>query len=570
MKKKLLALLFAVALVILAVPTAFAAEVVDSGTCGDNVTWVLTDDGVLTISGTGTMGDWGSDDVPWYESRASVKTVVIENGVTSIGSDAFRDCGSLTSVTIPDSVFGIGWDAFQGCSSLTSVTIPKSVTSINLCTFQGCSSLTSVTIPDSVTYIGGYAFGGCSSLTSVVIPGSVTRIAYSAFSGCSSLTSVTIPDSVTYIDESVFSGCGSLTNVTIPDSVTSIGYGAFEDCSSLTNVTIPDSVTSIGGSAFRGCSSLTSVTIPESVTSLGERAFPDLQDVYYGGTSDQWSDLDNTVSAERYHYSCTDAENHWTETTTPATCGAAGFTGETCACGYARNQTEIPATGKHSFGEWITVKDPTSSEEGLQERTCACGEKESRIIPAKEPEVTEPAIKVEFEDVADNAWYAEEVAWAVANGITNGTTDTTFSPENLCTRAQVVTFLWREAGEPKTTSDENPFVDVNKDVGGWYYDAVLWAVENGITAGRDATHFAPDDNCLRSEVVMFLWRAAGKPSAALSQNDFADVSSDSWFYDPVLWAVGEGITTGVDDTHFAPDNKCTRAQIVTFLYRYAN
>ena len=170
--------------------------------------------------------------------------------------------------------------------------------------------------------------------------------------------------------------------------------------------------------------------------------------------------------------------------------------------------------------------------------------------------------------MADDAWYAEQVNWAVSKNITNGIDDTHFAPENICTRAQVVTFLWREAGEPEPKSSANPFADVQ--AGSWYYKAVLWAVENGITTGRDESHFAPDDNCLRSEVVMFLWRAAGKPNATLSQNDFADVSSDSWFYDPVLWAVGEGITTGVDDTHFAPDNKCTRAQIVTFLYRYAN
>ncbi len=268
MRKKLFTFLLAI---VASVGTLFAES---SGTCGENLTWTLSDDGVLTISGTGAMTDYSySSSAPWYSSRSSITSVIISDGVTSIGKYAFYDCRSLTSVTIPNSVTSIGKYAFYDCRSLTSVTIPNSVTSIGEGAFSGCSGLTSVTIPNSVTSIGSYAFDGCSSLTSVTIPNSVKSIGSQAFSGCSSLTSVTIPNSVTSIGFRAFRGCSRLASVTIPNSVTSIGDEAFRGCSGLTSVTIPNSVTNIGEQAFSNCRSLTSVTIPNSVTSIGEGAF---------------------------------------------------------------------------------------------------------------------------------------------------------------------------------------------------------------------------------------------------------------------------------------------------------
>lgn len=175
---------------------------------------------------------------------------------------------------------------------------------------------------------------------------------------------------------------------------------------------------------------------------------------------------------------------------------------------------------------------------------------------------------INFTDVAPKAWYADEVQWAAENGITTGTSATTFSPEEICNRAQVVTFLWRASGSPKPTSTKNPFSDVKE--GTYYYDAVLWAVENGITIGTSATTFAPNDSCTRGQVVTFLHRTAGTRKPATQKNPFSDVKNKSFYYDAVLWAVGEQITSGIDATHFAPNNSCSRAQIVTFLYRYMN
>lgn len=172
-----------------------------------------------------------------------------------------------------------------------------------------------------------------------------------------------------------------------------------------------------------------------------------------------------------------------------------------------------------------------------------------------------------FTDVADKAYYRDAVAWAVENGITKGTTATTFSPNATCTRAQAVTFLWRAAGSPEPKTSTMPFTDVN--AGSYYYDAVLWAVENGITKGTSDTTFSPNMTCSRAQIVAFLWRSEKSPAAG-TVNPFADVKSDAYYADAVLWAVKEDVTKGTTSTTFSPNADCTRAQIVTFLYRAFN
>lgn len=191
-------------------------------------------------------------------------------------------------------------------------------------------------------------------------------------------------------------------------------------------------------------------------------------------------------------------------------------------------------------------------------------------IEASFVEIEEPIVVPEFTDVPADAYYADAVEWAVKNGITIGTGDgTTFSPDLGCTRAQVVTFLWRAAGSPAPKSTVNPFVDVLP--GEYYAEAVLWAVENGITVGTNAegTTFSPDEICSRAQIVTFLWRSENRPAASTS-GSFVDVASDTYYTGAVEWAAENAITVGTnpEGTMFSPDEDCTRAQIVTFLYRY--
>ena len=287
MKKRILSMMLALSMMVSFMP--IIASAATSGTCGDNLTWKL-DNGTLTISGTGEMKNYSGNlnqSAPWHSNIKSIKSVVIEKGVTNIGDYAFSWCNSLTSITIPNSVISIGRDAFDNCSSLTSITIPNSITSIGYGAFEACSGLTSVTIPNSLTSISDSVFSRCDSLTSITIPNSITSIGSCTFSSCSSLTSIsdsvfsrcdsltsiTIPSSVTSIGTGTFNFCSSLTSIIIPKSITSIGQAVFSNCSSLTNITILNSVTRIEPYAFSNCSSLTNITIPNSVTFIGEDAF---------------------------------------------------------------------------------------------------------------------------------------------------------------------------------------------------------------------------------------------------------------------------------------------------------
>ena len=256
-----------------------------------------------------------------------------------------------------------------------------------------------------------------------------------------------------------------------------------------------------------------------------------------------------------------------------ASCTADGYTGDKVCrvCGeVVEKGTVIPAAG-HSWDSGEVTKQPTETAEGVKTFTCTvCGETRTEAIPKLEPKPIDPPTPPTpgnpFKDVASGEYFYDPVLWAVNHTpqITKGTSDTTFSPDATCTRGQVVTFLWRAMGEPEPTSAVNKFTDVATS--DYFYKAVLWAVEKGITLGTSDTTFSPNDPCTRAHVVTFLWRAEGRPQAS-GTNPFADVASGQYYYSAVLWAVSKNITQGTSATTFSPDNPCTRAQIVTFLYR---
>ena len=264
-----------------------APSYVAQGNCGNNLTWTLDSEGVLTVSGTGEMTKFAAaKNAPWYDYLDSVKKVVIENGVTTVSNNAFRGYTGLTDVKIGNSVVSIGSNTFYGCSELSNLQLGSAIESIGPWAFHSCTSLTAVEIPDGVTSIGNSAFSYCFNLSSVEIPDSVTTIGEEAFYGSLCLTSVEIPDSVTSIGKYAFAGCTALEEIVVDGNNTAYSsdeYGVLFNKGKTTLIccpagktgayAVPDSVTGISSSAFLKCTGLTSVQIGKSVASIGDSAF---------------------------------------------------------------------------------------------------------------------------------------------------------------------------------------------------------------------------------------------------------------------------------------------------------
>ena len=303
------------------------------------------------------------------------------------------------------------------------------------------------------------------------------------------------------------------------------------------------------------CSGTTTVTLPKLNTT--DYSYQIIKDATCttGGTG-RYTWKTTTYGSFYFDVSIAAVGHSYTSVTTSPTCTQKGYTTYTCRCGESYTADYVDAFG-HAWGDWIVIQEPTTTENGVEEHTCTrCGHTEQRSIAKLENP---------FNDVAPGSFFYEPVMRAVENGITNGTSATTFGPNDQCMRAHVVTFLWRTVGSPEPKLMVNPFVDVKPT--DFYYKPVLWALENGITSGMDAAHFGPTAYCNRAQVVTFLYRTMGSPDVGAATNPFTDVAAGSFYEKPVLWAVENGVTAGLSATSFGPNSICNRAQIVTFLYR---
>lgn len=539
----------------------------------------------------------------------------VPSGTVAIAGGAFKDCAKLESLVIPDSVTAIGESAFENCAALKRITLPKNITKLEASCFSGCTALAEIALPDSVKTLGEKVFSGCAALKSVKIPAEVTVIPTEAFSGCSSLESITIPKSVSHINERAFDGCTALKKVDY--------LGSDTDWSRVTKETGNNALDNAEKSFTRTDyeHKYTDTVIPPTCTERGctvhlcacgdkreDSYTPPLGHSYKGGICVRCGILDPNKDTPHKH--------DFIPIVTKPTCLTEGFTTYACSCGECYTKDYVSAvghktqlqnakaagclTGGYTGDEVCTfcgkvfkqgsvifalghdpqparIKAPTCTESGytgdlicmrcgdmtqIGKTVAAAGHKffggVCSVCGAKGAEAAP-----EFDDVKPGAFYFDAVQWAVKNGITNGTGKNTFSPNSVCSRYQIVMFLWRAAGQPEAKAAVS-FADVKP--GDIFYEAVQWAVERGITKGTSSTSFSPYAPCTRGQIVTFLYRSAGSPKVSGACN-FSDVSSGSFCRDAVIWASSEGITNGTSAGRFSPNEGCTRAQVVTFLYR---
>ncbi|MBQ3261657.1 MAG: S-layer homology domain-containing protein [Oscillospiraceae bacterium] len=345
------------------------------------------------------------------------------------------------------------------------------------------------------------------------------------------LRAIVIGEGITRVGDYTFMNCRDVASVTLPSTLRSIGKYAFSYCAAEA-VTLPNGLQEIGDWAYAGAK-LRQIVVPASVTKLGTGAY---QGCDFAKVIKVLGPVEKLESHTFYHCRPTDLFLSKDIRST------------------ARDVFQIDAHVTHVYcdGGKARFLDNIKNLDAFH----------YVYLHTNTPLDIHPT----FTDVPDGAWYADSVQWAAERSFTSGTSETTFSPEAICTRAQMVTFLWRFCGSPKMTNAANPFDDVHES--DYFYQAVLWAVENNITNGTSGHTFSPEKTVTRAETVTFFWRKHAREVPNGSVKKFRDVPRNAYYADAVDWAVYTELTNGISADLFGPDQPCTRAQIVTFLNRY--
>jgi len=516
---------------------------------------------------------------------------------------------------VPEGVISIENYAFYDSDNLITVIFPDSLTKIGERAFSSCDKLSKIILGAGIEKIGKDAFSNCKELDIIDID--------------SENPNFIVKDNAIFTKDGtglvLYFAHKSEWEYTIPEGVTSINARAFNIPSNLHRVIVPDSVIDIDMNAFSG--DIEQIYFLGNPPDMDQFVFPYIiiagipqwTTIYYPYENELWLEfIDNNEEkyASRYVTFCpyNDESNilsYMASGTYENLKYFLSYNGELIITGEGemvagKNFYSYPWAGYRDNIKKIEVCDGVKSISNSA--FVSCTGVSDLIIPksvkiigsdvlykysaltiwgysgsyaetfAKENNIPFKVLDEEeilptpkFEDVVAGSYYEQPVQWAVEKGITNGYgSDTIFNPEGTCTRGQIVTFLWRANGSPEPASLDNPFTDVLDTE--YYYKAVLWAVENGITAGYGSdTIFNPDGACTRAQVATFMWRAAGKPDMSSAANPFTDLDAEGFYYDAVLWAVENGITNGYGSADtFCPDFTCTRGQIVTFLYRGMN
>ena len=586
-----------------------------------NLTKVVIKDGVTNVSNYALF------------FLPAATQVTLPDSVTSIGRYGIALCSKLTGMSIPKGVTEIGDFGLAG-DGLTAITLPDGLQTLGRGAFDACASLSGTTLPAAITAVPDKCFNDCTKLLTVDYKGEVTAIGERAFEGCKSLTKAPIPAAVTTLGNSAFNGCVALTDVTLPAGVTAIPDGCFQGCTALADMKLPATVTSVGHNAFTGCKALKDVRCygaPPTVQPGGaaEHSFePGIVTIHYNPDPVYGWTLDTDGTWQGYKVSSKGACLHTgygtTENTVPATCGADGHIDTICAnCGDVIATKVIPATGAHTWDNGTVTTEPTETTPGVRTFTCAvCSQTKTEVIPATgahthvwgegtvtvAPTETTPGVRTytctvcgqtrteiipatgsavcpggaacpsfRFRDVpAPSNWAHEGIDYCVRHGLMSGFDATTFSPDTVSTRAQIVMILYNLSGDTTDYSKYYvPFTDVRP--GTWYYNAVAWGYDKDIVAGMTPTTFAPDGLITREQMAVLLYGYTEKYApaylgGAASLNGFPDAASVSnWAYAAMSWAVGNGLISGIASNgadYLAPSGGATRAQIAAIMMRY--
>ena len=550
-----------------------------------------------------------------FNGCSALETATLPDTIEVIGEYTFNGCKKLDLDALPSNLRELGQYAFNECESLTKAVVPSGVTEIPEMAFTGCLSLEQIVLPDGITSIGDYAFdltkddgsgnyvNNDPKLASVNIPSTVTSLGENFLGGIKANGETKLISQVA--DPSIFNE-SALAGISGDNKPTLIYPEEYKDAYEDENSPVGDLIPSDGSgselkyslsipataSVYTGNTTTLAVTstIPTGatleVTSSNGAATASLsgdnRTITVTGVSDGTATI--TVAMKLNGTTLTSKSCTVTVTTyNPPSGGGGGSSDPTYSISLPGKVTggEVSIQKRYAEkGETVTITVTpddgyeldelivTDSKGNKLDLTDKGNGKFTFKMPAGrvEIEVSFQEIVIEpgnpFVDVSTSDYYYDAVLWAVENGVTNGTSATTFGPNMAVSRAQMVTFLWRAHGSPKATGT-NPFTDVSTS--DYYYDAVLWAVANGVTNGTSATTFSPDTAVTRSQAVTFQWRAAGSP--VVSGSSFGDVATDAYYVNAVTWAVANGITNGTGGNTFSPAVVVSRAQAVTFLYR---
>ena len=539
-------------------------------------------------------------------SGTSLRELTLPAGTTTIGNRAFAEMRYLRELHIPDTVTSLGIGVFAGDSALTTATLPSGLTEIPQSTFSFCEKLTSIEIPDGVTSIGKEAFQKCTSLTAVDLPDAVTSIGDRAFLNCQSLTELRLPAELETLGDRALCDCMGLTSLTVPDGVRELPDLVFSGCVSLTSLTLPAGLTSIGRGAFCSCRSLTEVTIPDSVQFIGETAFADmpcLQTIHVGADNSAYKTVDGVLLTKAgdvlLAYPTTRPGIRYDVPDGVTRIGELAFYGSGLMI--VRFPQSLRTVGDEAFEDstlLVALEFPAGTEEigwdafendsnisdvffgGTENAWYQLVKHEAYKFPLETQIhyqsrmfIPEPADL--FTDVDADNWAYISIDFCVLVGLMSGMSETTFSPNTVTTRAQLVQVLYNFVGQPDVTGVTTPFTDTPAD---WYQAAIAWAYETGVVDGTSPTTFAPNESVTREQIAVLLTRfltnvcGVERTWTPDDLSGFADgVSVSGWARAGMADAVALGLFGGTQDDNgqvwLRPRAGATRAETAALLQR---